>query len=307
MVDDAGVAVHAAAVVGRALVLGVGHLAGVAEARGVPHVADRPAEGRRLLADQPAEGVVARAAGVLHGDVDRSPAARAVRIDSRSVSPMLTRSTRSEVSAPDMPIGASSRLPMISAAAPAACGDLGLLPEACTDHGRPCAILPATAAALVYGEQPSVVVPAGSASAGSATSVATTTLPVMPAAVSGSPNDAPPVRHSLAIDDGALIVSSGSAPVCVEQSPTGRDGVDVALAFVLAAVDEVDGLTPHVGEALVHRTGLPLVDQARRVLGVGVTPLVGHDVVGRHPVAVVGRHAVPVGVRALDARVVVDR
>ena len=58
VVDHAGVAVHAAAVVGRALVLGVGHLAGVAEAGGVPHVADRAAEGRRLLADQPAEGVV---------------------------------------------------------------------------------------------------------------------------------------------------------------------------------------------------------------------------------------------------------
>ncbi len=78
------------------------------------------------------------------------------------------------------------------------------------------------------------------------------------------------------------------------------------LALVLAAVDQVEGLAPDVGVGLVERAGLVLVDQPGGVLGVGVAPLVRHDVVGGDSVAVVGGHAVPVGVGAVDARVVVD-
>ena len=83
--------------------------------------------------------------------------------------------------------------------------------------------------------------------------------------------------------------------------------VQVALALVVTLVDQVEGLAPDVGVGLVERTGLPLVDQAAGVLGVGVAPLVRDDVVGRDAGAVVGRDAVPVGVGARDGRVVVDR
>ena len=74
----------------------------------------------------------------------------------------------------------------------------------------------------------------------------------------------------------------------MEQTPTVARRVEVALVVVLTAVEEVDGLAPDVGVGLVHRARLPLVDQAGGVLGVGVAPLVGDDVVGGDAVAVVG-------------------
>ena len=145
-------------------------------------------------------------------------------------------------------------------------------------------------------------------SAGSATSVPTTTLPVTPAAVTGGPKARRPRSRSWRCSPGELITTCGLAVVWVRaDADLARLRVDVALAAVLAAVDEVDGLAPDVGVGLVHRARLPLVDQPGRALGVGVAPLVGHDVVGGHAVAVVGGDAVPVGVGAGDARVVVDR
>ena len=76
---------------------------------------------------------------------------------------------------------------------------------------------------------------------------------------------------------------------------------------VLPVVEQVDRLAPDVGVGLVHRAGLPLVDQPGGVLGVGVAPLVRDGVVGGDAGAVVGADAVPVGVGAVDGRVVVDR
>src|SRR5680860_946645 len=84
--------------------------------------------------------------------------------------------------------------------------------------------------------------------------------------------------------------------VAVAVLAVGALGGEVALAGVLATVDEVDGLTPDVGVALVHGAGLPLVDQVRGVLRVGVGPLVGDHVVGRDAVAEQGVAVVPAGV-----------
>ena len=89
-------------------------------------------------------------------------------------------------------------------------------------------MLPVTAAALSSAEQPSVVVPAGiwvAGSAGSATSVPTTTSPVTPAAVTGGPNDASPAKQIFAMLAGELITTMGLGFALVVQTPTSRAAV----------------------------------------------------------------------------------
>ena len=116
------------------------------------------------------------------------PSASALRICSREVSPIVTVGIVAGMS-PDGEITASSRLPMMTATAPAA----SAFSVFWVNGHRPrstITIFPATSAALSSGEQPSVVVPAGvpvPGSSGSAASVPTTTSPVRPVPSSWGP------------------------------------------------------------------------------------------------------------------------
>ena len=226
VVDHAGVAVHAAAVVGVADVLGVRHLARVAQARRRPHVADRRTEGGRLLADQPAVGVAPRwplapsRRVTLTGpgsslDLIRSPSA----LEMPRVGMVIVGSVAGHAEG-----AAAQGVGDDHADGPGVLRVLGLLVKAQRPRSSS-AMLPATAAALSSGEQPSVVVPAGSratGSAGSATSVPRTTSPVTPAWV--SPADRRTRRaagRSSAMSAGELISDLRvGAGVCVVQKPS---------------------------------------------------------------------------------------
>ncbi len=80
-------------------------------------------------------------------------------------------------------------------------------------------------------------------------------------------------------------------------------GARAAGSIEAAAVQLVDGLTPHIGIRLVEGARLPLIDEAVRELGVGVRPLVAGDVVGGEAWAERDEDAVPGSVRALVAAV----
>ena len=67
VIGHAGVGMHAAAVGRRALVLAIGHFAGIAVASGVPQIADGPAKGRIILARQPAVAIVVVGARAVDG------------------------------------------------------------------------------------------------------------------------------------------------------------------------------------------------------------------------------------------------
>ena len=130
-----------------------------------------------------------------------------------------------------------------------------------------------------------------------------TTLPVIPVVVNGGRTERRP-RCTRAMSAGLLMTTFGRGAVCVEHLSAEEDGVREVGA---EAVQQVDRLAPDVRVRLVQCARLPLVDEVVRVLRVRVAPLVCDDVVGRDAVAVVRRCAVPVGVRAVDGRVVVDR
>ncbi len=92
----------------------------------------------------------------------------------------------------------------------------------------------------------------------------------------------------------------GPAEVLAEDPPLsgGERLIVVRAADPVFAVEEVDRLAPDVGVGLVQRARLAEVHEVVAELRVRVTPLVRDDVVEVEQRAVVGRLAVPVGVRA---------
>ena len=100
------------------------------------------------------------------------------------------------------------------------------------------------------------------------------------------------------------MVSTGTGVVWAEQAFTVRTG---AGRIGARAVDHVHGLAPDIGVGFVQGARLPLIDQVVSVFGVGVAPFVRHDIIGSHSVTVIRRRAIPVGVRAGNRGIIVDR